>query len=268
MGIAIPISPVSSRCQMGATKPSRPSQQDVEALQHLSALLHLFHHRNKNQHRRSVWWRHFSVFRRQLNAVTQDIEALIAQPTGHVERVKQKARAAQLEIRIGQRLDRWHENLVSKWQRAFSQIIADGRFAPLGLVLIAALAQACQILKVTARLAELAEAEMEKALGDFEQEYWGSSGATDQRVNPVQEDSTAKTGHQQEDVGVSVSRDELSIEKEDPIADLDPVTRMAAEVQQRTIDPARKRRGSPPAKAPLRKKRVKVDAIDDLFSGL
>jgi len=51
----------------------KPSSQTRQALlQHLR-LLHLLQHRNKNQHRRSQWFRHFSTFRRELGRICNQL---------------------------------------------------------------------------------------------------------------------------------------------------------------------------------------------------
>jgi len=57
--------------------PKDTFSKDEEArLQHVFDLLHLFYHRSKNQHRRSVWWRHFCIFRKQLDTLLTDVRLL------------------------------------------------------------------------------------------------------------------------------------------------------------------------------------------------
>ena len=148
------------------------SHAEQENLQHLCDILHLFHHRNRNQHRRSLWWRHFSSFRRQVNIVTAHITRLKEQPSSHIDRSRKKVRGREVSIKISQHLNFWQKTLVSRWHNAFSQLLADGRFATLALVLSAILAQVCQIVGVTAALEDLGQVEVERVLYDFGRENW------------------------------------------------------------------------------------------------
>jgi ribonuclease MRP protein subunit RMP1 len=42
----------------------------------LHQLLHLTHHRNKNQHRLSKWYKPFSILRRQISKLISELETL------------------------------------------------------------------------------------------------------------------------------------------------------------------------------------------------
>lgn len=226
------------------------SKHDQENLEHIADLLHLFHHRNKNQHRRSIWWRHFSTFRRQLNALVEDIRGLNKIPTTHLERTKKKARDKETQNKISERLTFWQDVLVSKWQNAFSQAVADGRFSVLGLVLTAALAQVCQIVGITTTFEDLGQTEVEKVLDEFSREQsWDDGGHAN-----VSADG-------EEDVGQVVARGEV---KADDRFDTNTVPHGHKKI-------VRDKATAKPSKAttqPARKKRRKGNAIDDLFSGL
>ncbi|EME81974.1 uncharacterized protein MYCFIDRAFT_18376, partial [Pseudocercospora fijiensis CIRAD86] len=102
-------------------------------------LLHLFHHRNKNQHRRSHWYKHMNTFRRQLQSLLSDLKTLNSVPSTHT--------SARLEF--------WREVMVSKWQFAFSQVVADGRFSVLGVFLYSCLAEVGKLVGMTGMLEEL-----------------------------------------------------------------------------------------------------------------
>lgn len=92
----------------------------------LSTLLAAFNHRNKNQHRRSAWWSRFSLFRRA-------VRRLLAASSGSGVRG-----AADGVVRYA----RWMgEHVVPSSYVAFTQLAADNQYAPLGLVLLGALAQ-------------------------------------------------------------------------------------------------------------------------------
>lgn len=220
------------------------SDQDLETLQHLSNLLHLFHHRSKNQHRHSIWWRHFSIFRQQLKKLITEITALKETPTTHLARTKKKFQDVETKRRIDQRLAFWRDVTVCKWQRSFSQIVADGRFSVLGLVLLAVLAEVCRIVGITAELEELGQAEVEKVLEIFAAEAWSDEDAVAER---------------HEDVGQVVRRDEAT----------DDATK--AVLQEPVADNTKKRALTECSEQLVKKKktrRKKANAIDDLFSGL
>lgn len=144
-------------------------EPDIASLSQVAILLRLFNHRNKNQHRRSTWWRHFSTLQRQLKHLEHDVENLTATPKSNVERIQLKAQSPAIRERISHRLQSWP---IAKWQHAFSQLVADGRFAHLGLVLLAALARVCAITDITTQLEQLGENEIQHVLADFELEHW------------------------------------------------------------------------------------------------
>ncbi|KAK4548446.1 hypothetical protein LTR36_009356 [Oleoguttula mirabilis] len=236
------------------------SKEDGDALQHLADLLHLFHHRNKNQHRRSTWWRNFQVFRKQLNSMAAEINGLKAVPTTHLARTKKKTQDQQILQRIEGRLSFWQDIMVPKWQHAFSQLSADGRFAVLGLVLLASLAETCRIFGVTAAFEDLGQAEVEKVLEQFAKEDWEHYG-----------DPGDGASGDHEDVGEVISR-------ELPTAQVDATERAAMikptkavttlpQAELETSKPADKRTADGTGIA-IKKKRRKGNAIDDLFSGL
>lgn len=228
------------------------SQQDD--LQHLANLLHLFHHRNNNQHRRSIWWRHFSVLRKQLNGLVDEVTSLNEVPKTHLERTRKKIQDKDSQLQISQRLQYWQSILVSKWQRAFSQLVADQRFAILGLVLVAILAQTCRITGITAALDDLGQAQVEKVLHEFADEGWDEHS-----VVGMEE----KSGD--EDFGEVVLR-------ETPVHD-DEIPKHAATESPRTVENSsmlRKRstQGTKPRPRKSRKSRKSGNAIDDLFNSL
>ena len=231
----------------------------MNELQQLANLLHLLHHRNKNQHRRGIWWRHFSTFRKRLRQLLADSRSLHQVPTTHLERHHKAARDDGVKRSISQRLALWRDVLVPKWHHAFSQVVADGRFAVLGLVLLAGLAQACAILGVTVEMEALAREEVEKGLprcrGEASTEL--SRGLSDGAIDGG------------EDVGEAVVRegkatlvDEVVLSDRSLASTSDPPP---------VVKPNRgvSRRASPTLVADKpRKKKKKANAIDDLFSKL
>lgn len=234
---------------MAEAEATKFSKDDQAALQHLSDLLHLFHHRNRNQHRRSIWWRHFSVFRKQSNLLLEDIKKLNEVPRTHLERSRKKTHDKQIQTRITERLEFWQNVLVAKWQSSFSQIIADGRFASLGLVLVAILAQVCQITAITTALDDLGQVEVEKVINKFGQEDW--------QADLEHDDEHAQ---RDEDVGVAILRDSQALED---VRD-ESLTLTTAESASKSEHKRKTLKSEPKAK----KRRKNGNAIDDLFSGL
>lgn len=150
-----------------------PSKDDLSLLTHFSSLLHLLHHRNNNQHRRSPWYRHFSLFRRHLDALLSDYITLTSTPTTNLERARLKTQSPALHVRISQRLKFWQDVLVARWQRAFSQVVADGRFSVLGLVMLGVLGGVCRVVGITEGLEVEGQEEVERVLEEFGREAWG-----------------------------------------------------------------------------------------------
>ncbi|KAF2669020.1 hypothetical protein BT63DRAFT_248361 [Microthyrium microscopicum] len=127
-----------------ATKmpPRSPSQE----LQDLSNLTFLLYRRNKNQHRRSHWWKHFNIFRRQLSSLCSKLP-----PSG-------KSPAATIPIKFGKQgrsvVDSWAQRYVAQWYASFSQIISESRFVGVALTILAIFARVCTLVGVSEKLAD------------------------------------------------------------------------------------------------------------------
>ena len=232
------------------------STQDQTQLQYLSDLSHLFNHRNHNQHRRSVWWRHFSTFRKQLTLLARAYKSLGETPTTHVARIKKKEVDLQIVKTSEKRIEFWRSVLIPKWQHAFSQVVADGRFAVLGLVLVAMLAQLSHITGITQAYDELGQAEVEKVLEQFGREDWEGE------ISAVTHLPTLT-----DDLGEVVEREPVSGSEGVPSVAATQRQTRAGPSKISQIEKSRKRKATPIDK-PARKKRSKGNAIDDLFSGL
>lgn len=252
---------------MTKTTPITFSTTDRETLEYFQSVLYSFLVRNNNQHRRSVWWRHFSTFRRQLDLLTRDVVDLLMVPTTNLARTKKKSKDRETQNNISQRLQFWQDVQVPKWQHAFSQVIADGRFAVLGLVLYATLAQVCIFTGLTAQFEDLGQQEIQRVLEAFRKEEW-----RDERGGLEEREGV-------EDVGEVVQREEDVEEKVVRDGNHEPLEGIAVE---RSISPkpapteppelkkSGEKRAAPeptPKKAPKNRKK-KGNAIDDLFSGL
>ncbi|KAK4501657.1 hypothetical protein PRZ48_007466 [Zasmidium cellare] len=230
-----------------AEKAFNLSQESQSTLTHLSSLLHLFHHRNKNQHRHSIWYRHFSLFRKQLNHLNNSITTLNTVPTTNLARTQKKRTDAVLIAHHAKRMDFWRDVMVPKWQHAFSQVVADGRFAVLGVVLLAVLAEVCGVVGISVELEELGQGEVEKVLEQFGREEWGKNGVMVEG----------------EDRGEVISREE----DDEPKAE---VKKEASKPAETTPTPSKssksKKRSSEAPEKKAKKKRKKTgNAIDDIF---
>jgi ribonuclease MRP protein subunit RMP1 len=226
-------------------------------LANLSKILHLLHHRSKNQHRRSIWYRHFNTMRRHLQHLQDEVSPDL--PPAWPPSRKRK-RKEECEVRADQRMQLWADVLVPKWFAAFSQIVADKRFAALGLVLLAALGRMCKITGVLERIEEGADEDVRLALAKFADGEGGRAlRGFDAHVNEMEE-----VGEESDDVGTVVARveDEESAEFMVDAGDGAPKTglheRASPVLEVEGVAPKRKRK--------TRSK--KGDAIDDIFAGL
>ncbi|KAI0808475.1 hypothetical protein GGR55DRAFT_193027 [Xylaria sp. FL0064] len=159
-----------------------PYAQALSRLTLLQPMLAGLAHRNHNQHRRAAWWRYFDMLRRNCARLVEDLVSAVetarksAAQAAKVAKAKGKKRRRE-ELVSGNSgtgtggkdndiasqgvgtLMKTDENvtrhatwlrdvLVPKCYLAFSQLTADPQFAPLGVVLLGALAQiqaACDI---------------------------------------------------------------------------------------------------------------------------
>ncbi|KAJ4989352.1 hypothetical protein SVAN01_05077 [Stagonosporopsis vannaccii] len=125
------------------------SQHDKAMLVDIYELLENLYVRNRNQHRRSHWWKSLSAFRRQLALLLSDME------TG-----KKSERPANIEAR----LQYWDKKCVHVWYCQFSQLTAVGSFAMLGLVMMASVARVCRITGITTAYEEIGSADIHGVL--------------------------------------------------------------------------------------------------------
>ncbi|CAD0109879.1 unnamed protein product [Aureobasidium uvarum] len=183
-----------------------PSASQTADLQHLHTLMHLLHHRNHNQHRRSTWYRHFNIFRRHVGTVLEHLKTLAHVPTTNLARHKKKAEDEALRLRIQQTVSFWRDVLVPKAQHAFGQLIADGRFAVLGVVLMAILGHVCRVFGLISVYEELGEEETIKAIEVFAAEGW----AEDEGLGVL----VPREGEKREDLGEVLTRDDSEDEED------------------------------------------------------
>ncbi|CCD26018.2 Rmp1p NDAI_0G02430 [Naumovozyma dairenensis CBS 421] len=106
-------------------------------------ILHLLYHRNKNQHRLSIWWKRFNMLKRNCAQVIELIEYHYKQPeyngkmtsssSSKSKRQKQKIVIIRLYRLIH---SMFSKRYLSKMYYDFNGIIALGQFVTLGVVLV------------------------------------------------------------------------------------------------------------------------------------
>lgn len=135
--------PISATALMNA------SQHDKAMLVDIYELLNNLFARNRNQHRRSHWWKNLHAFRKQLTLLLSEMES---------------GRKSERPAKIEARLKYWDEKCVHVWYCQFSQLIAVGPFAMLGLVMMASVARLCRITGITTAYEEIASTDIRGVL--------------------------------------------------------------------------------------------------------
>ncbi|KXT13169.1 hypothetical protein AC579_9393 [Pseudocercospora musae] len=226
-------------------------QERFTKLDHISDLLHLFHHRNKNQHRHSHWYKHFNTFRRQLQSLLSDLNSLNSVPSTHTAAIQRRKTLDPKLISCTQkRLEFWRDVMFTKWQFAFNQVIADGRFSVLGVFLYSSLAEVGNLTGVVGMLEELGSLEVEKALDEFSKDTEWDEGT------PLKRDG--------QDEGVAVRREEPAEEDlgVEGVGDVPAGT--SAEIPA-ARQASRKRSAEMSTLKPKKKRKKGGNAIDDIF---
>ncbi|KAI4653199.1 uncharacterized protein J4E79_008712 [Alternaria viburni] len=104
-------------------------------LHDIHTLLNKIFTRNRNQHQRCTWWKSLHGFRRQIGLLLQELEkGPVKEREGNVE------------------------------ASTFSQLVAVGPFAMLGLVMMASVARVCRITGITAVYEEIASGDVQGVL--------------------------------------------------------------------------------------------------------
>ncbi|KAF3064778.1 hypothetical protein GL218_01458 [Daldinia childiae] len=124
-------------------------QDALDKLQPLQPILRGFNHRNRNQHRRAVWWAPFGMLRRHVERVVDELlEAADAVAAAAKSKNKKRRRdddddggSNVVERKVRGHVEWLRDILIPKCYLAFSQLTADNQFATLGVVLLSALAQ-------------------------------------------------------------------------------------------------------------------------------
>ncbi|KAE9374371.1 hypothetical protein N431DRAFT_503242 [Stipitochalara longipes BDJ] len=248
-------------------------------------LLHLTHHRNKNQHRLSKWYKSFSILRRQIAKLITELRTLETAElystapgkgvVGEGENRYVMAARGKVESRV-RFLRMW---VFGDCFQAFSNLVADNQYSALGLVLLGSLARVKSIL---AQLVEEEDAAEPDAGKEGLMEVEGAEGPGDDFGEVVKRDGVLAGLGKLLDYAVEEGEDERIGRKGTRGKEKRPATE---ETEQLTIanlsqleleQPGRlnidKRPGQDMvvhAQRPRKKrKKAKGDAFDDLFSSL
>ncbi|KAF3988726.1 hypothetical protein FT663_03209 [Candidozyma haemuli var. vulneris] len=104
-------------------------KEKLEKLQTEYAILHLVYHRNHNQHRVAVWWRHLSMLHRGVRKVLRGIY--------EIEEAKKIKRREQLQKQVVATANHLVLRVMNRAYYHFNSVIALGQFVNLGFVLVA-----------------------------------------------------------------------------------------------------------------------------------
>ncbi|OAL50943.1 hypothetical protein IQ07DRAFT_481948, partial [Pyrenochaeta sp. DS3sAY3a] len=121
------------------------SSHEVAMLHDVHELLNKIFVRNRNQHRRSHWWKSLHAFRKQLGLLMQELEG----------------KKSEREEKVEARLRYWDASCIHQW---YYQLVSVGPFAMLGLVMMASVARVCRIAGITAVYEEIASGDIQGVL--------------------------------------------------------------------------------------------------------
>ncbi|KAL3455635.1 hypothetical protein BJX64DRAFT_272038 [Aspergillus heterothallicus] len=121
------------------------------------SILHLIFHRNKNQHGRAMWWKWLSILKRTVWNLAQSLSF----------RDPGTLRLAEFYTKY------LADRVIPRCYVAFSVVVADVQFSPIGTVLVATLARLAKAtgvdkdLKTRRRRTETAQKSISLPLNDF-----------------------------------------------------------------------------------------------------
>ncbi|KAL3425652.1 hypothetical protein PVAG01_02443 [Phlyctema vagabunda] len=213
-------------------------------LETISNLLHLAHHRNKNQHRLSKWWGTFSQLRRQLSKLCLEIDAspYHQQTTKSKSKSKNQKMLEERKSRVEQRAEFLLDILLERCYLAFSGVVANNQYSALGLMLLANLARVARLVKGLRRVEERVEVEAEG------------------------HESPSREFEVKEDLGVKIER-----KTESQVGEDDEVMAKRQKEKKRPLsdqDEEDATRELPAKKVKKKKKKKGGDIFDDLFDSL
>jgi len=220
----------------------------LEELHSISQILHLTHHRNKNQHRLAKWYKSFNLLRRHVSKLSSELETNIQYTTLSA---KAKRTIESREI-VEARVAFLEDVLIGRCWLAFSQLVADNQYAALGLMLVGTLARARRVIEPLRGEREVLVEE-----GRIEESLKGNEvldlGEVIKREDIVGSDLRNESRPAEEDEGDDAAQSRKSKKKKRSMTMEKPESPLTEDL---TVTKRHKKR------------RKKGDAFDDLFAGL
>ncbi|KAF2004500.1 hypothetical protein P154DRAFT_44935 [Amniculicola lignicola CBS 123094] len=176
--------------QISAKRLLAASANDKQALIDIHELLNRLFARNRNQHRRNHWFKSLHQFRKQLGLLINELEGFGGNTKGGVKG------------RLEQRLRYWDEKCIHQWYLHFTQLVAVGPFAVLGLVLMACTARVCRITGITDLYEEIASEDMKSVLQSVD------GGAAADEFGEVLGGDQEEEDDDDEDMGIVIRRED------------------------------------------------------------
>ncbi|EER38079.1 conserved hypothetical protein [Histoplasma capsulatum var. duboisii H88] len=112
-------------------------------LKSIHTTLHLLHHRNKNQHGSTKWWKWLAMLKRSIAQLMRDVERWEWKQE-HSADDEDDGGDSSFQTQILKRMCYLHIFVVPRCYVAFSTVLVDMQFSALGVVLLAVLAQAAK----------------------------------------------------------------------------------------------------------------------------
>ncbi|KAL1392336.1 hypothetical protein HDK64DRAFT_322834 [Phyllosticta capitalensis] len=218
--------------------PPRLKPHELDEFHTFNDIMHLLHHRNLNQHRQSIWWRHFSTFRREMLHLVAEYDAINSSKTA----------AKKTSKRVVARIEHWKSCMLPKWYLAFTAVIASTQFSAIGLALMAILARISHCLGITAAYEAEAEREMQTVLEEFaakDAHELFEPPRTTGNAEDVGEVITRQGGDKDmggDDLGEVVSRQEAGDVDIEAEAEAEPAQRPKPKTKDRTLEKKEKRK--------------------------
>lgn len=200
--------------------------------------IHLVYHRNNNQHRKTHWWRQFSIFKRSINRILQRLNR-----SGGNRRKKENASLQDIveEPEVQMLIRKFLKFQLPSIYREFQNVLTMGQFVTLAVVLIGLLAR-CRSLLLKLQSEEEGE-------GEGERERESVTAIDEMRfIKKVDEDLGMEVVIEEEEVGEGEHSIETKIVDQD-IATID------------FVDNTDKKK----SKKKSKKKKKKKSVIDDIF---
>ncbi|KAG8676615.1 RNase MRP subunit [Fusarium poae] len=238
-----------------------------ESLAPLLPILDGFAHRHKNQHSSAHWWSSFSLLRRAVRNLGQDL-VVVSRPK---KKTKSSSNNANPDSHSALIRAKWMmRHLVPDAFITFSQLAADNQHAPLGLLLLSVLA------RTNALLSHLVPSEHDLESASIDAiDATNLASDTSRPVKSTVQSIAAEAPSAETDMGVAISREELLLlqkktAKSIPKSDVPSKDSKLKERKSKIVHTEAPKRSSKDdtKDKPKKKKKKGGDALSSLFGSL